>query len=319
MGGWNGIFAVPVEVVDKHINLAKEKHLKALLYILRHCGEAISLEALGDALKLSASDAEECIDFWVERGLLKRSGDSLEPETAQDSIASENNSAKKSEVVSQAAPLRKPTRTARPDGPYITKRIMQDADFAFLADTAQSIIGKPLSTGDLGILLNLHDMDGLPIEVITMLLQFCVSREKFGMKYIESVGMSWAHEGIDSMEKAEEKIKEFERQCDAWGMVSNIFGLKSSGSPTKNQREAANRWLNEWGYEREALRLAYEICVDTKGEYSLRYIDGIIKKWHKKGARTIDEIERLDTKGRPKQERKASYDIKLIESIDEFK
>ncbi len=318
LGCWNGVFAVPNAVVDEHIKLAKEKHLKTLLYILRHGGEAISLEALCGALSLDTSDAEECIDFWIGRGLLKRCESSLAPEDAHGENKAEDNSLNAGAAL-QTAPPRKPTRPIRPDGVYITKRIMEDKEFAYLADTAQSIIGKPLSTGDLGILLNLHDMDGLPVDVISMLLQFCVSREKFGMKYIESVGMAWARDGVDSLEKAEEKIKVFEKQCDAWGIASSIFGLKNPGSPTKNQMETANRWLNEWGYNREALRLAYEICVDTKGEYSLRYIDGIIKKWHKRGACTIKEIEELNAKEKPKQERKTSYDIKQIESIDEFK
>lgn len=326
LGSWNGVFAVPNSVVDEHIKLAGAAQLKVLLYILRHSGEAINTEQLGTELNMHPADVSDSINFWINCGLLKRRDGGVSPSEAEVQAASEHD--KTTEIPDNhqeqpKVPKRASTRPPRPSGPYISQRILQDKEFAFLAEEAQSIIGKPLSTGDLGILLNLHDMDGLPVDVITMLLQFCVSRDKFGMKYIESVGMSWAQQGIDSVTKAEEKIKEFAEQRDAWEKVSSIFGIKSVGSPTKTQLEFANRWLNEWGYKSDAIRLAYETCVDKKGEYNLRYIDGIIKKWHKLGVHTLKEIELVNNRHSEQAEksakRKTSYDITEIDSIDEFK
>lgn len=327
LGAWNGVFAVPNCVVDEHIKLAGGAQLKVLLYILRHSAQPLNASDIGSALSMHPADVTDSINFWINCGLIKAQGAELYPSGADE----KNNTAITEQAVNepiqakqaaQALPERRPTRPPRPDGPYIAQRILEDDEFAFLAEEAQSIIGKPLSTGDLGILLNLHDMDGLPMEVITMLLQFCVSREKYGMKYIESVGMSWAKEGVDSVEKAEEKIKEFSQKRDAWETVSEIFGIKNVGSPTKTQLEFSNRWLNEWGFKRDAIRLAYETCVDKKGEYNLRYIDGIIKKWHKSGVHTVKEIEQLQAAPQrtvQSKGRKTSYDIAQIESFDEFK
>lgn len=329
LGAWNGVFAVPNCVVDEHIKLAGGAQLKVLLYILRHSGgeQPLNSSDIGSALSMHPADVTDSINFWLNCGLLKSEGATLSPcDVDEKNYAAISEQMLKEPVLSKQTAKtlteRKPTRPPRPDGPYIAQRILKDNEFAFLAEEAQSIIGKPLSTGDLGILLNLHDMDGLPMEVITMLLQFCVSREKFGMKYIESVGISWAKEGIDSVEKAEDKIKEFSKKCDAWGVVSEIFGIKSIGSPTKTQLEFSNCWLNEWGFKRDAIRLAYETCVDRKGEYNLRYIDGIIKKWHKSGAHTVQEIEQLQASAQRTAQskgRKTSYDIAQIESFDEFK
>ena len=321
LGNWNGVFAVPNCVVDEYIKLAGAAQLKVLLYVLRHSGETVNTETIGKALSMHPADVSDSVNFWVSCNMLKRLDSDLVPDNAEAvALNSLDSGAPEKKAEDKAKSERMPTKPPRPDGPYIAKRMTQDEEFAFLVDEAQSIIGKPLSTGDLGILLNLHDMDGLPVNVITMLLQFCVSREKFGMKYIESVGISWAKEGVDDISKAEEKIKEFSSQCDAWSKVSNIFGIKSPGSPSKFQRETANRWINEWGYKRDAIRLAYEICLDSKGNYNLKYIDGIIKKWHKSGAHTIKEIEALKASGdKPKKSKKTSYDISQIESFDEFK
>ncbi|MGN0498791.1 MAG: DnaD domain protein [Acutalibacteraceae bacterium] len=322
LGQWNGIFAVPNSVVDEHIKLAGAAQLKVLLYVLRHSGEEINTEQIGKALSMHPADVADSANFWVSCGLLKKEEAAFAPHDTEQKSDSSKNVSSVHPTEQPAQPQRKPTRPPRPTGPYITERVMKDKEFAFLTEEAQAIIGKPLSTGDLGILLNLHDMDGLPVDVITMLLQFCVSREKFGMKYIESVGISWAQQGVDNVAKAEEKIREYSDQCSAWGTVSEIFGLKTVGSPTKSQLEISNRWLNEWGFKRDAVRLAYEICVDNKGEYNLRYIDGIIKKWHKSGVHTVQEIEQLqqrDSKQSKASTRKTSYDISQIESFDEFK
>lgn len=332
LGAWNGVFAVPNCVVDEHIKLAGAAQLKVLLYILRHSSAQLNTEEIGKVLSMHPADVTDSINFWINCGLLQRVDSFLLPadnmptaHTAPAEKTAEIDTVVQVPVQSTVPAVehkRKPTRPPRPDGPYIAERILKDEEFAFLAEEAQAIIGKPLSTGDLGILLNLHDMDGLPIDVITMLLQFCVSREKYGMKYIESVGISWAEQGVDNVSKAEEKIKEFSRKRDAWGTVSEIFGIKSVGSPTKTQLEFSNRWLNEWGFKRDAIRLAYETCVDKKGEYNLRYIDGIIKKWHKSGVHTVKEIELLQSNANQctaAKPRKTSYDISQIESFDEFK
>lgn len=328
LGQWNGVFAVPNSVVDEHIKLSSGVQLKVLLYILRHSGEEISVEKIGEVLSMHPADIADSVNFWVGCGLLAKEEGTLTPRAVE--AKTDNSTAAFAQPQQQiqqpqqqpAEPQRRPTRPPRPTGPYIAERVLKDKEFAYLAEEAQTIIGKPLSTGDLGILLNLHDMDGLPVDVITMLMQFCVSREKFGMKYIESVGISWAQQGVDNVAKAEEKIREYSQQRSAWGTVSEIFGIKTVGSPTKNQLEISNRWLNEWGFKRDAIRLAYETCVDKKGEYNLRYIDGIIKKWHKSGVHTVKEINQLqntEVNNKTGNTRKTSYDLAQIESLDEFK
>lgn len=327
LGQWNGVFAVPNSVVDEHIKLSSGVQLKVLLYILRRSGEEISTEKIGEALSMHPADVADSVNFWVSCGLLAKAEGTLTPRAAEaktDNSTAASVQSRQPQQIQQppAEPQRRPTRPPRPTGPYIAERVMKDKEFAYLAEEAQTIIGKPLSTGDLGILLNLHDMDGLPVDVITMLMQFCVSREKFGMKYIESVGISWAQQGVDNVAKAEEKIREYSQQRSAWGTVSEIFGIKTVGSPTKNQLEISNRWLNEWGFKRDAIRLAYETCVDKKGEYNLRYIDGIIKKWHKSGVHTVKEINQLqntEVNNKTGNTRKTSYDLAQIESLDEFK
>ena len=50
-------------------------------------------------------------------------------------------------------------------------------------------------------------------------------------------------------------------------------------------------WINRWGYTPEMLRIAYEICMNSRGEFNLSYVNGIIKKWHANGIMTEEDIK----------------------------
>jgi hypothetical protein len=64
-----GMFAVPEALVDEHLKLAKELHLKVLLWILRR-GEVGGLEALAQWLGRPEGDLVDAAQFWIDRGFI---------------------------------------------------------------------------------------------------------------------------------------------------------------------------------------------------------------------------------------------------------
>lgn len=327
LGMWNHIFAVPCDVVDKYLKTAAHQQLKVLLWVLRHAGEPCSTEQIAQELRMHPIDVKDYIQFWVDEGLLSVRSGAYVP--AQDTPEHTQSAQQKVQPMQQEEPdheKKKPrplSRPQRPDSAYVAQRLGESKELAFLMSEAQIILGRPLSNGDSGTLLLLHENDGLPVDVILMLLQFAVGEGKPAMRYIEKVAVSWASEEIDTIEKAEEKIRSIKKTKDAWGKVARTFGLQSPGSATQKQLECADRWINQWNYSEEMLRIAYETCVDTKGEYNLKYIDGIIKRWHTAGIFTPDDVSKAATgaaRGKKKEaaKRKASYDLEELESMDMF-
>ena len=73
LGGWNSIFAVPSDVVDKYIKIASGSNIKVLLYFLRHCGELLNDEIIATALSMNEEDVKDALTFWVQVGLLTMS------------------------------------------------------------------------------------------------------------------------------------------------------------------------------------------------------------------------------------------------------
>lgn len=339
LGVWNSVFAVPSEVVDKYIKLAGAAQLKVLLWILRNTSNAFTVDDIGNALSMHPADVRDSIEFWVTAGLLSKNQNTLMPKKDSYTVveqAVQTPSTPKPQIehsepkhVMPAVPQEKPvtrplSRPERPDSVFVAQRLVADATLASLMQEAQVILGRPLSHGDSATLLMLHDNDGLPVDVILMILTYAVGEGK-GMRYIEKMGINWSSEGIDTLEKADEKIKEITKSKEAWAIASKTFGVKNVGSPSKTQIEYSDRWINKWGYRTDMLRNAYEKCVDTKGEYNLKYIDGIIKKWHSSGIFTIDDLNKAEhnktsVKGTKQQHdrQSSSYDLEAYENFSIF-
>lgn len=324
LGSWSSVFAVPCDIVDKYIKLAGAAQLKVLLWILRNSGKSFTADEIGKDLSMHSADVKDSIEFWVTAGLIAKNQDSLSPAKAESTVSEAVTITEASEInaAPEKAPKRALTRPQKPDSIFVAQRMNTDKDIASLMQEAEVIIGRPLSHNDSSTLLMMHDHDGLPVDVILMALQYSISQGK-GMRYIEQLGVGWASEGIDTIDKAEEKIKSLLESKQAWNKASKIFGIKSTGSPTKAQVEYANRWINKWHYSDDMLREAYEVCVNQKNEFNLRYVDGIIKKWHNGGILTMEELKAAkNSKGsrsaKSNKKSDTSYDIEAYENFSIF-
>ena len=183
------------------------------------------------------------------------------------------------------------------------------------------MLGKTLSNSDVATLLMLKDTCGLRLDVILMLIQYGVGIDKGNMRTVEKIGITWADEGIDSVESADRKIAQANHSTKCFSLVSSIFGMQNVGSPTKKQLEYSTKWVGEWKFSAPMLREAYERCVDSKGELKFNYIDGILKKWEALGIKNMDDLRATETskckpKAKPTGKPNASYDINELEKID---
>lgn len=315
MGLWNSVFAVPAEIVDKYINNSGEAEIKVLLCLLRGGNKKINVCSLASFLNFSESDIKSALDKWIKLGIVK----------CRDSEVSCDLSKKDENMVKSTEPegVKKTNlRYQRPDSLYIADRMKTSKDINFLMQEAQIILGRPLSGGDLCSLIVLHDNEGLPVDVIIMLLQYAISIGKLGMRYIEKMGISWAEQGIDNLEKAEKKIVSLNQISLNWKKFESIIGIDHR-APTAREEEAVMRWINDWNYSDELIKEAYDRCVNANGKYILKYMDSIIKRWHTQGIFTIEQALMENRKHKlrsnvSKGESKPSYSIEAYENYSIF-
>ena len=329
IGLWNQVFAVPCGLVDRHLKLAGKEELQVILYLLRHPGEALEPQALGDALGMPLEKAQEALEYWVDRGLLALQGEELSPVPQQEAHAAAARLVQPQPAGEQAPPPQeeKPAgekklpprkRMVRPDAGHLAARMSESDSVRYLMQEAEATLGKTLSPAMTSLLLTITDDYGLPVEVTVMLLHYAKEVQKTGTAYIDSVARDWAESGIFTLEAAERKLQELSQRRLAWGMVESAAGLPRR-SPSKREEEAATRWVYQWGFSREMLSAAYDRCADNTGKFSAAYINKVLEGWYNAGIRTVEQLQEAERQKQEEQKKdQKSYDIDELERLSFF-
>ena len=329
IGLWNQVFAVPCGLVDRHLKLAGKEELQVILYLLRHPGEALEPQALGDALGMPLEKAQEALEYWVDRGLLALQGEELSPVPQQEARALPARLVQPQPAGEQAPPPQeeKPAgekklpprkRMVRPDAGHLAARMSESESVRYLMQEAEATLGKTLSPAMTSLLLTITDDYGLPVEVTVMLLHYAKEVQKTGTAYIDSVARDWAESGIFTLEAAERKLQELSQRRLAWGMVESAAGLPRR-SPSKREEEAATRWVYQWGFSREMLSAAYDRCADNTGKFSAAYINKVLEGWYNAGIRTVEQLQEAERQKQEEQKKdQKSYDIDELERLSFF-
>lgn len=228
-------------------------------------------------------------------------------------------------------PIDKPSDTVvarplRPDPVYVAKRVSEDNEIASLLNEAQYILGRPISPNENAGMIMMHDNDGLPCEVILMLLTYGTSNQK-GMRQIEAMGAAWAKEGIKTLEQADEKIRELEESKEAWHKVQSILGLEFR-KPTQKEEENYTRWIKEWNFSDDMIKEAYDICVNAKGKFIPNYVNTVLQRWYQSNIKTVEQVRAERSKAPQRNSginntgsdngRKSSFDINDLNGLSMF-
>ncbi len=326
LGAWSSVFAVPGVIVDKHIKLAGAAQLKVILWMLRHAGEPFSVSDIAAALSMHEADVRDSMQYWVQTGVIVIREDAILPAPIAQEELSDPSSVQETSVTAAAVqkeekmaavpPKRALSRPEKPDLRYLNDRMSQDQSIAFLMQSADEIFGRITSINDKATLLLIHEYDGLPVEVLIMLLQYAFSVGKGNMRYIEKMAISWAEEEITTLEAAEKKIKRLTGGRNAAVRVQRIIGAEEH-SPTEKEMAMADQWINQWHFSDEMIRAAYEVCVDAKGKYIPKYTGSILENWFHSGIREPSQIRQQTASKKAAKAKvgyEATYDISEYES-----
>lgn len=336
LGVWSSVFVVPTELTDKHLKLAGAAQLKVILWVLRHAGEVFTADDIAKALSMQAADVRDSMLYWTETGIIRvNDGIITPPEPTNENVqaapieqekVTEQKPVEEEPVKEVIEPPKKSSRAVsrpeKPDLKYLSKRMAEDEGIVYLMQSADEIFGRPTNNNDKATLLMIHETDGLPVEVIIMLMQYAAGIGKCNIRYIEKIAISWADDEITTLERAEKRIQQLTSGRNAAKIIQKLFGIEEH-SPTEKETEYADRWMNFWRFSPEMIRKAYEICVNTKTKYIPKYVDSILGRWYGSGISTPEQAEIDQSKGKKKQQKKtygATYDISEFEStsiIDE--
>ena len=181
----------------------------------------------------------------------------------------------------------------------VIRQLRESDGFNHLLGEAQRRLGKVLNTEELKVLLSLYDYLGLPAEVISVLISYCIQRAKTkgtgrmpSMRAIEREAYRWADLGIDTMEEAAAHMQmELEKQSQV-NVIRRVLQL-TDRRLAPGEEKLVRQWL-DWGFSPEEIAMAYDrTCLKT-GVFSWKYINSILHSWHQQGLHTVAAIEAGD-------------------------
>lgn len=176
-----------------------------------------------------------------------------------------------------------------------------DKDFRSLYSEVQRALGKTLTTEEIKILLGFVRYLGLSGDVISLLINYCKERARQkghsrnpSLRTIEKEAYQWAEQGIDTMEEAIAYIQRQNARQSRLGQLMNVLQIRGRNL-TAGEERYAQQWL-DWGFEPDAIAMAYErTCLNTGG-LSWAYMNKILTRWQAAGLLTADAIRSGDKK-----------------------
>lgn len=281
----NNFISIPSAFIDDYLPEANATFVKVYIYALNLATKNVQTEFLdiAQALNLLESDVIQAFQYWANKGWMSLSGGSVTftSPSSPDTSTAQTNPAPAAEFVSK-----RPGYTSA----EVANAIRTDSALSETISLSQEILGKTLSPTDTETLYWFYDGLKFSPEVILMLIEYCVSKEKRRMNYIEKVAVSWHERGITSMEAVNSYLKSEEEHSGYLYSIRKILGI-TDRQLSKNEEQYINRWHDMYHMDENMVSIAYEQCIIQTSKLSLPYIEKILERWHKSGIHTPEQAD----------------------------
>lgn len=271
---------VPSDFIENVMPKANGAFVKVYLYALNLAakGQSCDYSKIAEDLELLESDVNKAFEYLSENGCLCVNKNTVV--FGDNTSVSDSSYTQKSDLENSSEKRHK-----------IDFDISQNKDLSDLCQVAQIMLERTLSDRDIETLYWFYDALGFSPEVITMLLEYCVSNEKRNMNYIEKVAIGWHENGINSISSAETYMKEQKEKSGYFYNLRKLFGIDNRNL-SKTEERFLKTWREDYKMSEEMVALAYEYCIIQINKLSFPYMNSIIERWHQKGIYTIPDAEK---------------------------
>ena len=308
--GLPGATSVSNLFIDHYMKEANDAQIKVYLYLLRNAcaGASFDIGDIAEEFNHTEKDVIRALKYWEKEGLLllqyDLSGeicgiafshtDKASTVVKETPVREEVKNAPKLSIV--PGEITKKTEPAKPDAPAKPSYGAEDLR-AFKSEgrteeliaVTESYIGRTISPSDLRSLLYIHKELSFDFEMIDLLLQYCVSKNKKSFNYIESIAVSWYEQGITTPKQAKSGISRFDKN-----ILDVMAALGKNGNPTIKETEFINRWFGTYGFSKEMILAACERTVMKTDTDRFPYTEGIMSKWKQQGFTTLAEVNEAE-------------------------
>jgi DnaD/phage-associated family protein len=125
-------------------------------------------------------------------------------------------------------------------------------------------------------------------DVMLSLFKYCFDRRALNKNYVISVAESWHSKGIKNSFDLDNYFIEYEKSNEIKKKISKKLSI--TRKLTEFEEAYIDCWMTQYGYGFDIIEHALKKTT-SKTNPSFDYINGILTDWHKKGLKTIEEIQ----------------------------
>lgn len=119
------------------------------------------------------------------------------------------------------------------------------------------------------------------------------------IKYVEGIIRNWYDNGLTNIEAVTEYYRTRDEKYYRYQKIMNSLGL-GNRPITQGEMIVIDKWFEEYKFSIEMVLKGCESSAKVANP-TVNYIDGVLKSWHKKDIKTIEEIEEKDKPKETKQ------------------
>lgn len=312
------VTAIRNSFIEKYMLDANGSYVKVYLY-LSMCMQSgrldFSISSLADSMENTENDIIRALQHWEKKKLLRihwhESGqyivgiEFLEPdeETVEEGYSTAGKdigtvpgtSAPEHNLQSfsgTGASPEQPDSTFPQDfsvTPEQTSLMAENHDFVWICQIVENFLNRPLKSSEVQLLIYLFDQLHFSKDLILHLYDYCLSLGKSNVKYIQTVALSWAEHQVTTPEQAQALSANYSSTHTA---ISKALGIHRALAGIECQY--IKRWQDEWGMDLSVILEACNRTLLAIQKPDFKYIDGILKSWHKENVHTLQDITQCD-------------------------
>ncbi|NLK22147.1 MAG: DnaD domain protein [Epulopiscium sp.] len=292
------LFTTPIsnEFIDSYMPKANGNFVKVYLYGYRFCyhqKQTLTSKEMAERLDLLESDVINAFQYWKEQGLMEfewNEDDTIYIVYQMPKTSNKEDFKKDlSKTIPENTNVHIRLETKPNYSPEELTIYMKNPEISRLFKIAERYLGRMLNHNDLRVLYSLYDWLRLPLDVIELVLEHCISNNHRSVRYIEKVAITWAEEGINTVEKAKNRMKIFNKD---YRQIMKSFGLNRDPAPL--EIELMDKWIKNLNTPMEIILEACKRTISQTQKPSFQYTDSIITSWNKNNVKTLEDIGILD-------------------------
>lgn len=161
-------------------------------------------------------------------------------------------------------------------------------EFKWLVNIVEQYMEHPLSPSDVELVDYIYNTLHFSTDLILYLYEYCVGKNKTNVKYIQTVAINWANDGIETVERAKQNNAGYDTE---YIEIMRAFGFNKTPAPI--QKQYIDSWLS-LGFSIDMIKEAANRTLLKIYEPNFNYANGIIEKWFAHNVKTPEDLKKID-------------------------